>query len=195
MISNDLSREQCFVEKLHRTALFADSVVVDVQGAIGFIISILESSTEYSIIAKDLDGEILLWNEGARRLYGYEPEEVVGKANASILHIPEDVKSGKHSEVLQAALHDEDGCVRLAAAIALAKIGGRPMTVVPLLIDVLEDEIDPARRWLAADVLRDLGPTAAQAAPALARALRRHVERPLVRQSIRMALNALRPAA
>jgi PAS domain S-box-containing protein len=29
-------------------------------------------------------GKILLWNEGARRLYGYEPEEVVGKANSSI---------------------------------------------------------------------------------------------------------------
>jgi HEAT repeat protein len=97
--------------------------------------------------------------------------------------------------LLQAALHDEDGGVRLAAAIALAKIGGRPATVLPLLIDVLEDEIDPARRWLAADALRDLGPTAAPAAPALARALRRPVERPLVRQSIRMALNALRPAA
>ncbi|HSH94096.1 MAG TPA: ATP-binding protein, partial [Roseimicrobium sp.] len=106
VISNDVSREQHFVEELHRTKLFADSIVVDAQGAIGFIISILESSTEYSIIAKDLDGEILLWNEGARRLYGYEPEEVVGKANASILHIPEDVESGKHREILQAALRD-----------------------------------------------------------------------------------------
>lgn len=46
----------------------------------GFLQSILESSTEYSIIGKDLDGKILLWNEGARRLYGYEPEEVVGRA-------------------------------------------------------------------------------------------------------------------
>ena len=31
--------------------------------------SILASSTEYSIIGKDLDGTILLWNEGAQRLY------------------------------------------------------------------------------------------------------------------------------
>ena len=85
--------------------------------------------------------------------------------------------------------------MRLAAAIALAKIGGRPMTVVPLLIDVLEDEIDPARRWLAADALRDLGPAAAHAAPALARALRRPMERRLVRQSIRLALTTLRSAA
>ncbi len=50
--------------------------------------NILDSSTEYSIVGKDLDGNILLWNEGARRHYGYEPEEVIGRANASILYSP-----------------------------------------------------------------------------------------------------------
>lgn len=49
----------------------------------------------HSIIGKDLEGEILLWNEGARRLYGYEPEEVVGKANSLILHTAEDVEGGR----------------------------------------------------------------------------------------------------
>jgi len=106
VISNDVRREQRFVDELHRTKLFADSIVVDTQGAVSFIISILESSTEYSIIAKDLDGTILLWNEGARRLYGYEPEEVVGKANSSILHVPEDARSGKHLDILQTALRE-----------------------------------------------------------------------------------------
>ncbi|HJX83307.1 MAG TPA: PAS domain-containing protein [Candidatus Angelobacter sp.] len=74
--------------------------------ALDFIGNILESSTEYSIIGKDLNGKILLWNEGARRLYGYEPEEVVGKANSSILHVPEDVRSGRAREIMEAALHD-----------------------------------------------------------------------------------------
>ena len=53
-----------------------------------FMANVLESSTEYALIGKDLEGKILLWNEGARRLYGYEPEEVVGKANSVILHTP-----------------------------------------------------------------------------------------------------------
>jgi len=53
----------------------------DMQDLSGFLQNILESSTEYSIIGKDRDGKILLWNEGARRLYGYGPEEVIGKAN------------------------------------------------------------------------------------------------------------------
>ncbi|HXA15806.1 MAG TPA: ATP-binding protein [Thermoanaerobaculia bacterium] len=57
--------------------LFDPTMVTTAEEAVDFIGNILESSTEYSIIGKDLDGRILLWNEGARRLYGYEPEEVV----------------------------------------------------------------------------------------------------------------------
>jgi protein-histidine pros-kinase len=85
------------------TKLF-DSVIVGTgHEAIDFIVSILESSTEYSIIGKALDGTILLWNEGARRLYGYEPEEVVGKANSAILHTPEDVAAGLPGQLLEIA--------------------------------------------------------------------------------------------
>jgi PAS domain S-box-containing protein len=88
------------------TKLFDSTIVSTAEQALDFIGNVLESSTEYSIIGKDLDGKIPLWNEGARRLYGYEPEEVVGKANSSMLHVPEDVKSGKHREIMQAALRD-----------------------------------------------------------------------------------------
>ena len=50
-----------------------------------FLRSILESSTEYSIVALDLDGCILSWNEGARRIYGHESHEVLGQPSARIL--------------------------------------------------------------------------------------------------------------
>jgi PAS domain S-box-containing protein len=70
-----------------------------------FLNSVLESSTEYSIIAKDLDGTILAWNEGAHRSYGYTAEEAVGKLHASTLHAPEDIASGTVSGLLQTALH------------------------------------------------------------------------------------------
>src|SRR5256712_1824762 len=86
--------------------LFDSAIVGKAQEAVDFITNILESSTEYSIIGKDLDGKILLWNEGARRLYGYEPEEVVGKANSSILHAPEDVQAGKPREIMESALRE-----------------------------------------------------------------------------------------
>src|ERR1041385_9296997 len=74
--------------------------------ALEFLLSLIGSSTEYSIIGKDMNGTILLWNEGARRLYGYEPGEVIGKANSSILHTSEDVRSGKNRAMLDAALRE-----------------------------------------------------------------------------------------
>jgi PAS domain S-box-containing protein len=70
---------------------------------VAFLETILESSTEYSIVAKDLDGTILAWNEGARRIYGYEPSDVIGKANSSILHDPEDVRTGYAHKILDEA--------------------------------------------------------------------------------------------
>src|SRR5207245_623326 len=88
------------------TKLFDSTIVSTAEQALEFIGNILESSTEYSVIGKDLNGKILLWNEGARRLYGYEPGEVIGKANSSILHTPEDVKAGKHDEIMQVALRE-----------------------------------------------------------------------------------------
>ena len=48
--------------------LFDPSIIDDPQAARDLITNILESSTEYSVVAKDLNGKIILWNEGARRL-------------------------------------------------------------------------------------------------------------------------------
>src|ERR1039458_7202322 len=68
------------------------------EGALEFLIEILQSSTEYSLIVTDLAGTILLWNEGARRLYGYDAVEVLGKAKSEVLHSPEDIAAGLRSE-------------------------------------------------------------------------------------------------
>lgn len=104
LISKDISHELRFAEEIRKTKFFDNAIVGNAQEAVDFIANILESSTEYSVIGKDLDGKILLWNKGARRLYGYEPEEVVGRANSSILHVPDDVEAGKPRELLEAAL-------------------------------------------------------------------------------------------
>ncbi len=87
------------------TKFFDSSIASTPEQALDFISNVLASSTEYSIIGKSLDGGIVLWNEGARRIYGYEPDEVIG-AHASILHAPEDAKSGLPRIMLNAALRD-----------------------------------------------------------------------------------------
>ncbi|MBI2510481.1 MAG: PAS domain S-box protein [Opitutae bacterium] len=104
LMSKDITNEQRFADELRRAKLFDSAIVGNAQEAVDFITNILESSTEYSVIGKNLDGKILLWNEGARRLYGYEPEEVVGKANSIMLHAPEDVATGKPQAMLETAL-------------------------------------------------------------------------------------------
>jgi PAS domain S-box-containing protein len=87
------------MQRLIDPALFADPYA-----AANFIGNVLEASTETSIIGTDLEGNIQLWNEGARRLYGYEPEEVIGKANSSLLHTAEDVAAGLPQQMMATAL-------------------------------------------------------------------------------------------
>jgi PAS domain S-box-containing protein len=38
------------------------------------------ASSDDAIISKNLDGTIVTWNEGATRIFGYRPEEVIGKS-------------------------------------------------------------------------------------------------------------------
>jgi len=71
---------------------------------VAFLDSILESSTEYSIVATDLAGTIVAWNEGARLIYGHEAADVVGKATLALLHDPHDVRSGHAKAILDEAL-------------------------------------------------------------------------------------------
>jgi len=67
-----------------------------------FLDNILQSSTKYSIIGKDLNHRILSWNEGAQRNYGYTAEDIIGK-DSSILHTPEDIESGAVDKMLATA--------------------------------------------------------------------------------------------
>ncbi len=61
---------------------------------------VLESSTECSIIVTDTDGEVLVWNEGARRMYRYEPEDAVGVLNLSQIYGADEGAEGNLKTVL-----------------------------------------------------------------------------------------------
>ena len=68
-----------------------------------FLNSVLESATEYAITALDPEGRFLTWNEGARRLYGYTAEEMVGRRDLGSLHPGNGETAKKVGELLRTA--------------------------------------------------------------------------------------------
>jgi protein-histidine pros-kinase len=72
------------------------------EDVVDFIETVLEASTEYSIIGTDLEGKIVLWNLGSCRLYGYESSEIIGRPK-TILHTTEDVEAGLPERIMEAA--------------------------------------------------------------------------------------------
>jgi len=55
-----------------------------------FLNSILDSATEYAIMALDFYGNIIEFNKGAEKLFGWKKEEVLNKENIGVTILPED---------------------------------------------------------------------------------------------------------
>lgn len=55
--------------------------------------NVLQSASEVSIIATDLEGVIRVFNRGAERLLGYEAKEVVGLQTPAMFHLPEEIQA------------------------------------------------------------------------------------------------------
>jgi len=58
-----------------------------------------EQIDDYALILIDLNGRIISWNNGAERLFGYLPSEVIGSP-AARLFIPEDQRNGRPEKEL-----------------------------------------------------------------------------------------------
>jgi PAS domain S-box-containing protein len=70
-----------------------------------FVNTIFENLVGYAIVAADFDGNIIAFNEGARQIYGYAPEEVIGKQNIDILFPPELIEEGKLHTIINDLIH------------------------------------------------------------------------------------------
>ena len=53
-------------------------------------LAVLDAATQFSIIATDTSGTITVFNEGASRLLGYSPEQMIG-LTPTVLHDPEEL--------------------------------------------------------------------------------------------------------
>lgn len=63
----------------------------------------IQSVTDYSIFMLDAQGNIATWNEGAKRIKGYEAHEIIGQ-NFSRFYSQEDIKANKPNFILQHAI-------------------------------------------------------------------------------------------
>jgi PAS domain S-box-containing protein len=85
-------------------ASFARNQHLGTEGS-GLYRLLVESVKDYAIFALDPDGNVLSWNEGARRLKGYEPHEIIGR-HFSAFYSAEEKTAGKPQRELVVAAEE-----------------------------------------------------------------------------------------
>jgi len=84
--------------KISEEQLIQDRVI-DLRENTDFTSALFESLVGYAIIAADFGGNIIAYNNGARQIYGYTPEEIIGKQNIEVF-FPEDfIITGKLQQI------------------------------------------------------------------------------------------------
>jgi len=60
---------------------------------------IIDSASDYAIVASDLDGRVTLWNAGAEHIFGWSEAEMLGRS-VEVIYTPEDIQAGrlKHNQ-------------------------------------------------------------------------------------------------
>ena len=127
-----------------------------------FRLAAIVNSSDDAIVSKDLNGEILTWNRAAERIFGYTPEEAVGR-NITIV-IPEDrldeetevltrIRAGLSVEHFETVRRRKDGqLINISLTVSpIRDATGRIIGASKIARDVtaqrrLQDEADQASR-------------------------------------------------
>jgi len=80
----------------------------ELRGKTDFVDTLLESLVGYAIIVADFDGNIIAYNEGARKIYGYAPEEVIGKQNMEIFFPDNFIYSGELQKIIYRLMEEDN---------------------------------------------------------------------------------------
>ncbi|MEV4639522.1 PAS domain S-box protein [Actinoplanes sp. NPDC049548] len=119
-------------------------------------LAVIVESSDDAIVGKDLEGAITSWNAGARRLYGYADDEVIGRHAAMLF--PDGLKHIE-TEILERVLRGErvnqfevdqrrrDGATVTASLTAslIADSAGQPVGVACVARDISERRRAEAR--------------------------------------------------
>ena len=134
-----------------------------------FFAGIVEGSTD-AIFSKDLDGIITSWNRGAERIYGYGPDEIIGRSVTML--VPDDIENdvpailerlrrGEGIEDYETVRVTKDGR-RLYVALTISPIRdaeGRLAGASTIARDITRRRITEQRSRIIADVGRALADT------------------------------------
>jgi PAS domain S-box-containing protein len=112
-------------------------------------IAALVEASRYAIISYTLDGTVLTWNEGARIVYGWRPEEMIGRDVGAIipdrsmaehLHQVEEIAAGRGAREYEAARRRKDGSL-VQVAVSKAPIHdahGKVAAISTISYDITE---------------------------------------------------------
>jgi len=93
-------------------------VLRDPQATLDFVGDFLASSVGCAVIAADVDGLITVWDEGARLIYGYPAEDVVGRLRMTDLYVRD-----SDSPDLDALLFVETGGSSTGSVVGVRRSG------------------------------------------------------------------------